>query len=65
MVDSIKDTVKLFGKDGSLLLFFGRQGTDLGQFWLPSGIFIDDMDEIYVADTYNGRVQVFKYLKGK
>ena len=61
-MDSIKDVVKIFSRDGALLLFFGSQGRAYGEFWLPSGIFIDNNDYIYVADTYNGRVQVFKYL---
>ncbi len=61
VVDSINDTVKIFDRQGKLLLFFGEKGTYYGDFWLPSGIFIAK-DYIYVADTYNGRVQVFKYL---
>ena len=42
---------------------FGSTGNDYGEFWLPSGIFIDDSDRIYVSDTYNHRVQIFKYLR--
>jgi len=61
VADSIKDTIKIFNREGKLLLFFGEKGTYYGDFWLPSGIFIAK-DYIYVADTYNGRVQVFKYL---
>ena len=61
VVDSINDTVKIFNRKGKLLLFFGEKGTYYGDFWLPSGIFIAK-DYIYVADTYNSRVQVFKYL---
>ncbi|MGH7275360.1 MAG: hypothetical protein ACREIQ_13055 [Nitrospiria bacterium] len=33
-----------------------------GNFWLPTGIFGDSQNRIYVADTYNHRVQVFEYL---
>ncbi len=64
VVDSIKDMVKIFDRAGKLLLFFGGQGRDYGQFWLPSGIFIKN-DSIYLADTYNGRVQVFRYRREK
>lgn len=64
VVDSIKDMVKIFNREGMLLIFFGGQGQNYGQLYLPSGIFIRD-DYIYVADTYNGRVQVFRYLGAK
>jgi hypothetical protein len=30
---------------------------------LPAGIFIDGQDRIYVADSYNRRIQIFQYLK--
>ena len=42
---------------------FGSRGREPGQFWLPAGIWIDGNDRIYVADSYNGRVQIFQYLK--
>ena len=61
VVDSIRDMVKIFDREGRLLLFFGGQGHDYGQFWLPSGIFIRN-DVIYISDTYNGRIQAFRYL---
>ena len=32
------------------------------EFWLPTGIFIDDNNLIYIADSYNQRVQVFRYI---
>jgi hypothetical protein len=31
--------------------------------WLPTGIYIDDNDLIYVSDSSNRRVQIFRYLK--
>jgi len=61
VVDSIRDMVKIFDREGRLLLFFGGQGQDYGQLWLPSGIFIRN-DVIYIADTYNGRIQAFRYM---
>jgi hypothetical protein len=36
-------------------------GSGAGQFQLPTGLFIDRSDRIYVADSYNHRVQVFRY----
>ena len=43
----------------------GTTGTGEGEFWMPSGIAIDRLDYIFVADTYNRRVQVFRYLPGE
>jgi hypothetical protein len=42
---------------------FGKSGKGYGEFWLPSGIFIDSRDRIHVSDSYNKRVQIFQYLK--
>ena len=42
---------------------FGRSGQDYGEFWMPAGLWIDQNDKIYVADSYNKRVQIFQYLK--
>jgi hypothetical protein len=33
--------------------------------FLPAGIFIDKRDRIYVADSYNKRIQIFQYLGGE
>jgi len=39
---------------------FGSQGSGDGQFENPTGIAVDSGGNIYVADTFNDRVQVFK-----
>jgi len=62
--DALFDAVQIFDRHGRLLLAFGDSGSQPGQFWMPAGIFIDNHDTIYVADTYNRRVQIFRYLKG-
>ena len=38
-------------------------GGDAGQFVLPAGIYVDERDQVYVADQGNARVQVFQYLR--
>jgi len=38
-------------------------GRGSGEFYLPSGIFIDEKDRIYISDSYNRRIQIFQYLK--
>ena len=44
---------------GNLKLSFGSQGEEEGQFWFPNGIAVDSQGRIYVADSNNGRMQVF------
>ncbi|MBK6447396.1 MAG: hypothetical protein IPG90_13180 [Bacteroidetes bacterium] len=51
--------MQIFDFNGNFLYTFGSQGQDAGQFWMPSGIYIDDKDFVYVSDTYNSRVQIF------
>ncbi len=61
-------TVTLFEKDGNALLVIGgpfsisRGNIARGGFQIPQGISIDKNDRIYVADSFNRRVQVFQYL---
>lgn len=62
IVEGLADVVQIFDASGRFLLAVGESGAGEGQFWLPTGIAIAD-DVIYVADTANRRVQVFKYLK--
>jgi len=63
VADAILNRVQIFDQQGRFLLEFGNEGRRSGEFWLPSGIFIDQ-DKIYVADSYNRRVQVFQYVGG-
>jgi hypothetical protein len=53
--------VQVFDRQGQLLYNFGQRGTELGEFQLPAGIFIDHNDRVLVVDSYNRRVQVFRY----
>jgi DNA-binding beta-propeller fold protein YncE len=64
VVEGLYDVVNVFDTQGRLLLSFGGPGSRPGQFWLASGLYVDRKDRIIVADCYNGRVQMFQYLKG-
>jgi len=64
VVDGLQDVVQIFDPEGQFLLAFGQPGRDEGEFWLASGIAIVN-DRIYIADSSNGRVQVFDYLKAE
>ena len=61
LCDAMLDMVKVFNDSGRLLFSFGATGTGSGDFWMPSGIYIHQKF-IFVADTYNRRVQIFKIL---
>jgi DNA-binding beta-propeller fold protein YncE len=37
----------------------GQEGRESGQFRQPGAVVVDDMGRLYVADTYNHRIQVF------
>ena len=56
--------VRKFSQAGQLLLTFGSEGSDEGEFDFPSGIGIDSGDAIWVADSNNDRIQAFN-LKGE
>lgn len=68
VVDALFHAFQIFDQAGRLLLPVGERGQERGEFWLPTGIFIDtrdgDGDTIYVADSYNRRVQVLRYVGG-
>lgn len=51
----------MFAANGTFLTKFGSQGNGASQFILPEGIGVDlKTGHVYVADTGNYRIQVFK-----
>ena len=60
-VDGLFDTVQMFNEKGEFLLNFGKAGNHEGEFWLPAGIAVFQ-DLIYVADSYNQRVEIFQLI---
>ena len=62
VLDALFDNLQIFDRSGRLLLNFGETGGQPGQFWLVNGIAITRENEILVADSYNHRIQVFKYV---
>jgi DNA-binding beta-propeller fold protein YncE len=63
VADALFNRVQIFDGQGRLLLAFGGDGAAPGEFWLPGGLYIAQ-DRIYVADSYNRRVQIFQFLGG-
>ena len=61
VLDGMHHAMQIFDRRGQLLLAIGQQGRGEGEFWLPGGVFVTRDNLIFVADAYNGRVQVFRY----
>lgn len=65
VVEGLYDSLEFFDSGGRFLLNFGGSGSEPGQFWLPAGLAYDLKDNLlFVADSYNRRVQVFRILAG-
>ena len=53
--------VEVYDSNGNLLRKIGKgSGRELEKFWFPTGIAVDKEGVVYVADTENGRIQMFK-----
>jgi len=64
IIESYFDHLLVFNEQGQFLLPLGGTGYGAGEFYLPSGIWIDNRDRIYIADMMNGRISVFQFLGG-
>ncbi|HLH06908.1 MAG TPA: hypothetical protein VKW78_06710 [Terriglobales bacterium] len=58
--DGIRSLVRAYDSNGAYLYSFGQQGTKHGEFFHPRGLWVDGQNRLYVADSSNGRVQVFQ-----
>jgi DNA-binding beta-propeller fold protein YncE len=55
------DRVSVFDKTGKFLTMWGRKGSGSGEFGNLHGIIVDKTNgHVYVADTANNRIQVFR-----
>jgi sugar lactone lactonase YvrE len=61
VVDNLFDNIQIFDSLGTLLAVVGTSGQNPGQFWSPAGIDIVG-DTVYIADTFNDRIQIMRYL---
>jgi DNA-binding beta-propeller fold protein YncE len=62
--NAAESVVKVYDLDGHAKSSLGHFGSAAGEFNAPSGLWIDVMDRIYVADTNNSRVQIFQLPSG-
>jgi DNA-binding beta-propeller fold protein YncE len=63
VIDNLFDNLQILNNEGQALLVIGSAGQQKGQFWSPSGIAIKN-DTIYIADTFNNRIQILHFLGG-
>ena len=55
-----RTTIKKFSPEGVLIEKWSRGGVGPGQLGSPEGIYLAADDRMYIADTNNNRIQVFK-----
>ena len=60
VVDYMRHTVSAYDKEGKYLFEFGGLGWGEGWFQHPRDITVDSSGRIFVADTFNNRIQVFQ-----
>jgi DNA-binding beta-propeller fold protein YncE len=52
--------VKKYNSEGELITQWGYQGSDPGEFQMPTGIAVDDSSYVYVGDWILNRIQKFR-----
>ena len=62
--DAQRDLVLVFARGGELQYAIGAPGDEPGRFALPSGLAVA-AGRLYVADSQNGRIQVFELVGGR
>lgn len=65
IIESYFDHLLVYNEQAQFLLPLGGTGYGAGEFYLPSGIWVDKQDKVYIADMMNGRVSVFQFLGSK
>ncbi len=58
--DAVGGTILAYDRTGQLLYSFGHSGSKHEEFSQPRGLWVDKENRIYIADSRNGRVQVFQ-----
>jgi DNA-binding beta-propeller fold protein YncE len=65
VMDTGNKRIKVYDSEGNFISQYGEFGFEAGQFDEPVGMSLDrQLGRLYVADTWNQRVQVFDYADG-
>ncbi|MDO9108968.1 MAG: NHL repeat-containing protein, partial [Coriobacteriia bacterium] len=59
IADTDNSRIMILAPNGTYAGSFGTAGSGIGALYWPMGVTVDASDNIYVADTFNGRIQVF------
>ncbi len=59
VADTNNNRIQKYGYDGVFHLQWGSQGIGNGQFNSPTGVAVDSLGAVYVADRGNSRIQIF------
>lgn len=62
VVESNYDHLLVFDRGGALLLGIGDQRAGPGKFDVPTGVWIDGGNRVFVADMLNHRIAIFQFL---
>ena len=60
VVEQSYSKVSIFNQTGKYIKSFGKNGNKDGEFKDPHAIAVNNEGYVYVSDTYNNRIQVFK-----
>jgi DNA-binding beta-propeller fold protein YncE len=66
VTDRDNDRIQIFTSNGTFITAIGSQGSEDGQLNRPEGVGVDPYSNtglVYVADTGNSRIQVFKLVQ--
>jgi len=58
--DTGNDRIQIFDKRGNFLIAFGKTGSGKGEFNSPAGISIGSEGIIFITDTNNHRIEIFR-----
>lgn len=64
VVDDYNSRVQKFTSTGVFLNSFGTYGSTNGQFFLPYDVVLNNLQEVFVADAGNHRIQKFAFITG-
>jgi sugar lactone lactonase YvrE len=64
VIESYFDHLLVYNRRGEFLMPIGGVGNAPGRFHLPSGVWLDSRNRLFIADTLNSRISVFQFLGG-
>jgi DNA-binding beta-propeller fold protein YncE len=64
IMDYMRHALSVYNQKGDYLFEYGSKGGGPDQFNYPKAIFIDQDGRLFVADTFNKRVEVLKIQIG-